>query len=97
VDLKSVRLQLLQFWRWSTTNQTFIVFRAKGVGIAQKEKAQWNKRVVVDFQTNAWVDETILIGAQYITEQEAAEATETQIRLETAAARGLGLGEEIVE
>jgi len=38
-----------------------------------------------------------MIGAQYITEQEAAEATEAQIRLETAVARGLRLGEEIVE
>ena len=28
--------------------------------IAPTEKAQWDKGVVVDFQTNAWVGETVL-------------------------------------
>jgi len=37
-----------------------------------------------------------MIGARYITE-EAAEVMEAQIRLEIAVARGLRLGEEIVD
>ena len=36
-----------------------IVFHGKGLRITTKEQQQWDKRLVVNFQENAWVDETI--------------------------------------
>ena len=36
-----------------------IVFRGKGLRINSKEQQLWDKRVVVRFQENAWVDENI--------------------------------------
>ena len=41
-----------------------IVFRGKGLRITSKEQEQWDKRVVVKFQENAWVDETV--GLQWV-------------------------------
>ena len=38
-----------------------------------------------------------MIGAQYITEEEAAEVTEVQIQLEMALARGMRLGAEVLD
>ena len=41
-----------------------IVFRGKGLQILSKEQKQWDKRVVVKFQDNTWVDE--VIGLQWV-------------------------------
>lgn len=44
-----------------------IVFRGKGTRITTTEKKVWDKRVVVQFQPNAWVDEQVML--QWLTSQ----------------------------
>ena len=38
-----------------------MVFCGKGIWISQQEKAKWDKRVVVDIQSNALVDEQVFL------------------------------------
>jgi len=38
-----------------------IVFRGKETRLLKSEKSLWDKRVVVDFQDNAWVDEKVML------------------------------------
>lgn len=38
-----------------------IVFCGKGTKLLKTEKEMWDKRVVVDFQENAWVDENVML------------------------------------
>jgi len=37
-----------------------VIFRGKGTRISTKEKSQWDHRVVVQFQPNAWADEKVM-------------------------------------
>ena len=38
-----------------------VVFRGKGTKLLATEKHKWDKRVVVDFQDNAWVGEKVML------------------------------------
>ena len=39
-----------------------VVFCGKGLWISQQEKSKWDRRVVDDFQQNAWVDEQVFMN-----------------------------------
>lgn len=38
-----------------------IIFRGKGTKLIKTERDMWDKRVAVDFQENAWVDEAVML------------------------------------
>jgi len=59
--MRQVTAQLEIFGDGVPRIKPLLAFHGKGVRIAQKEKAKWDKRVAVDFETNAWVDETVIL------------------------------------
>ena len=64
LDKRQATVQLTVHADGMPHSRPMVVFRGKGLRITSKEKTQWDKRVVVKFQENVWVDETI--GLQWV-------------------------------
>lgn len=64
LDKRQATVQLTVHADGIAQTPPMIVFRGKGLRITTTERKQWDKRVVVRFQENAWVDENV--GLQWI-------------------------------
>ena len=57
LDKRQCTIQLTIFADWEPRVKPFIIFRGKGKRISMKERLQYDKKVMVHFQENAWCDE----------------------------------------
>ena len=49
------------FCGWGASNKPLLIFRGKGRRLPRDERQQYDHRVVVTFQTNAWCDEGVMM------------------------------------
>ena len=54
-DNRQCTVQLTVFGDGIPRVKPLVIFRGKGLRISKQEKTQWDKRVCVCFQQNAWV------------------------------------------
>ena len=74
LDKRQAMVQLTVHADGVPQTPSMVVFRGKGLRITSKERNLWDKRVVVKFQENAWVNEDIsLRWAQTIWKQKTFE------------------------
>jgi DDE superfamily endonuclease len=60
LDKRQASVQLTVFADGRARIKPLIIFRGKGLRIPQAERHQWDRRVVVGFQENAWVNEEVM-------------------------------------
>ena len=61
LDKRQSTAQLTVFADSVPRVKTLLIFRGKGMGISKQEKDNWDKRVTVTFQKNAWCDEKVML------------------------------------
>ena len=62
LDKRQCTVQLTLFADGETRVKPLVIFRGKGVRITFLEKLQYDRRVAVTFQENAWCDEKVMDG-----------------------------------